>query len=418
MTTVLTPEEKTLASTIESLVASTPVVDIHTHLYDPAFGPLLLWGIDDLLVYHYLVAEAFRWSHIPYDKFARLPKREQADLIWKALFVQNSPVSEACRGILTTLHELGLDVHKRDLPAVRKWFAEWDVSDYTTHCLELARIKTVYMTNSPFDDLERLQWQTRFHRDSRFAAALRLDPVLLNWPETGRRLAEWGYSVNADLSPATIDSVRRFLDDWAGRIHPAYLMVSLPPEFRFPDASECCALLEKVILPWCRERGLPFAMMMGVKRAVNPALGLAGDAVGWSPLTPLENLCAAYPENKFLVTVLPRENQHHLCVAARKFRNLHIFGCWWFTNIPWLVEEITRMRLELLGLSFTFQHSDARILDQLIYKWKHARGILTRVLVDKYRDLTATAWPATSEEIQRDVKSLLGGSFHSFCQGH
>ena len=23
-----------------------------------------------------------------------------------------------------------------------------------------------------------------------------------------------------------------------------------------------------------------------------------------------------------------------LCVTARKFRNLHVFGCWWFMNVP------------------------------------------------------------------------------------
>ncbi|MBT3911732.1 MAG: glucuronate isomerase, partial [Verrucomicrobia bacterium] len=43
------------------------VYDIHTHLYDPAFGELLLWGIDDQLVYHYLVAEAFRHFDIGYE---------------------------------------------------------------------------------------------------------------------------------------------------------------------------------------------------------------------------------------------------------------------------------------------------------------------------------------------------------------
>ena len=79
-------------------------------------------------------------------------------------------------------------------------------------------------------------------------------------------------------------------------------------------------------------------------------------------------------------------------MLARKFRNLHIFGCWWFTNVPYLIDEITRLRLELLGLSFTPQHSDARVLDQLIYKWQHSRRIIARVLVDKYSDLAQTGW--------------------------
>ena len=87
---------------VEKIVSSTLVMDIHTHLYDPAFGELLLWGIDDLLVYHYLVAEGFRYFDIPYEKFWSLPKETQAEMIWEALFIQNSPISEACRGVLTT----------------------------------------------------------------------------------------------------------------------------------------------------------------------------------------------------------------------------------------------------------------------------------------------------------------------------
>ena len=42
-----------------------------------------------------------------------------------------------------------------------------------------------------------------------------------------------------------------------------------------------------------------------------------------------------------MVSVLSRENQHELCVYARKFGNLLPFGCWWFVNNPSIVEEIT-----------------------------------------------------------------------------
>ena len=102
-------------------------------------------------------------------------------------------------------------------------------------------------------------------------------------------------------------------------------------------------------------------------------------------------------------------------MLARKFRNLHIFGCWWFTNVPLLVEEITRMRIELLGLSFTPQHSDARVLEQIIYKWQHSRRIIARVLVDKYAALAQSGWQTTRAEVERDVKDLFGGAFEKFC---
>jgi hypothetical protein len=164
-----------------------------------------------------------------------------------------------------------------------------------------------------------------------------------------------------------------------------YLMVSLDLHFDFPTKNPCTELLEKAVLPHCRDMGLPLALMLGAKRQVNPQLQLAGDGVGLSKLAALERMCARFPQNKFLVTVLARESQHELCVLARKFRNLHIFGCWWFMNVPVLVEEVTRMRLEMIGLSVTPQHSDARVLDQLIYKWQHSRRVIGKVLVERCR---------------------------------
>ena len=155
--------------------------------------------------------------------------------------------------------------------------------------------------------------------------------------------------------------------------------------------------------------------MIGSKVRVNPALNDAGDMVGKSDIASVVNLCREFSNNKFFVTMLARENQHELCVLARKFRNLHIFGCWWFTNVPVLIDEITRMRVELLGLSFTPQHSDARVLEQIIYKWQHSRRIIARILVEKYTELGQTGWQTTRPEVERDVKDLFGGAFERFC---
>jgi hypothetical protein len=157
-------------------------------------------------------------------------------------------------------------------------------------------------------------------------------------------------------------------------------------------------------------------MMIGVKKLLSPELRLAGDGVGKASIETVEHLCATYPRNKFLVTMLSRENQHELAVAARKFRNLMPFGCWWFLNNPSLVDEITRMRLELLGLSFIPQHSDARVLDQLIYKWRHSRRVIADALYDKYADLMAAGWVMEEAEIKRDVEKLFGGNFRAFLE--
>jgi hypothetical protein len=405
-----------LARRVESIVAQTPVSDIHTHLYDPAFGELLLWGIDELLIYHYLVAETFRFSHLPYEKFFALPKTRQAEIIWDELFIKHSPISEACRGVLTTMNALGIDARRRDLASLREWFAEQKADDYIDTCMRLAGVRNVCMTNSPFDDLERPVWERGFTRDERFTAALRIDPLLVAWKDTVPALRRWGYEVTGDINDRTASEARRFLADWTRKIGARYLMVSLPPDFAFPSENATARVLEKIVLPHCRDTGLPLALMLGVKRAVNPSLLLAGDGVGRSDLGALQQLCVRHPQNKFLVTVLSRENQHELCVLARKFRNLHVFGCWWFTNVPSVIEEMTRERIELLGLSVTPQHSDARVLDQLIYKWRHSRGMIGKVLAEKYVELAEAGWEATEAEIQRDVSDLFGGAFEKFCR--
>jgi hypothetical protein len=405
-----------LRALVHQIVDETPVYDIHTHLYDPAFGELLLRGIDELLIYHYLVAEAFRWIDLPYEKFWALPKAQQAEKIWNALFLEHSPISEACRGVLTCLNTLGFDVKQRDLASLRAHYAKWSAADFVTRCCEAAKIRKICMTNSPFDDLERPVWERGFARDSRFVAGLRVDPLLVDWPNAAMKLRAWGYDVSSELNQRTFDEVRRFIADWTRRIDAQYCMVSLPPEFRFPANDAASQIIEHAIMPHGREHGQAFALMIGVRRQVNPALQLAGDSVGAADVTSVERLCAAFPENKFLCTMLARENQHALCVAARKFRNLHVFGCWWFMNVPALIEETTRMRLELIGLSCTPQHSDCRVLDQLVYKWRHSREVIARVLADKYEDLAAAGWEPTRAEIERDVHDVLGGSFEKFLR--
>jgi hypothetical protein len=406
-----------LANRVHRIVGATPVHDIHTHLYDPSFGSLLLCGIDDLLVYHYLVSEAFRQADFSYPTFWAANKVEQAEWIWDALFLRHSPVSEACRGVLTTLQALGLDPRKQDLPKLRRWFAAQEAEEYVDRVLSRANVASICMTNSPFDGEERPFWEKPVTRDSRFHAALRIDPILVQWGQTAATLAAWGYEVSSELNPRTADGVRRFLADWTKKIGSRYCMVSLPPTFAYPANTETAWLIEHAVLPHCREHGQPFAMMLGVKRAVNPSLAMAGDGMGRSDLTALENLCARNPDNRFLATCLSRENQHELVVLARKFRNLHPFGCWWFTNTPQMIAEITTMRLELLGTSFTPQHSDARVLDQLIYKWQHSRAILGTCLAEKYAGLEAVGWAVTDEAIQRDVTELLGGGFEKFRTG-
>ena len=404
-----------LAARIARVIAATPVTDIHTHLYPPAFGGLLLRGVDALLTYHYLIAETFRWQpDLAPDEFFARPVRTQADLVWQTLFLEHSPLSESARGLLTSLQACGLDAGARSLSAARAFFDGLSADRHVDLAMQRANVNLLITTNDPFDPAERACWDKHPRPDKRFRTALRIDRLFTDWPDAARQMRAMGFRCGTGLTAQTRAAVRAFLAHWIERIKPVYVMASLPPEFTLPDTRTPARVFEETVLPLCRERGLAFAMMIGCKRQINPALRLAGDGVTAADMDTIEYVARRYPANKFLVTLLARENQHGLCVLARKFRNVLPFGCWWFLNSPLFIAEITRMRLEWLGLSMIPQHSDARVLDQIIYKWQHTKAILAEVLTQKYGELEATGWRVSDAELRRDVAGMFGATFWQF----
>jgi len=395
-----------IASTVEDVLASTPFIDIHTHLFAPSFGKLVLWGIDELLTYHYLEAEYFRSSRAAPEDYWPLSKKEKADAVWRALFLESTPISEATRGVIAILKAFQLPTDHSALAEARAFFKQQIAEAHIQRVLQMAGVSTVVMTNDPLDPEEFPVWLNGVARHTQFRAALRLDRILCAWRDHWQAMAAQGYSVDAPASGKSISEVRRFLMDWSERMQPVYMACSLPDTFEFPSDTLGSRLLQEAVLPTCRELDLPLSLMIGVRRLVNPRLRLGGDAVGRADLRCLENLCRDFPANRFLVSVLSRENQHELCVFARKFSNLMPFGCWWFVNNTSIVEEITRERIEMLGTSFIPQHSDARVLEQVIYKWNNTRRTLAPILSGNYRLLAEDGRGITRADIQRDVTRL------------
>ncbi|ETN15860.1 hypothetical protein PPTG_06139 [Phytophthora nicotianae INRA-310] len=417
-----------VATFVREAVASVQIVDVHTHLFPPSHGKLMLWGINELLTYHYLVAEFLQTAHMQVEEFNSYSKEKQAGLIWQHLFVDRSPVSEACRGVLTTLHLLGLDhlVAKRDLAAIQEWFKQQDPDEYVDTVFRLSGLKYAVMTNIPFEPEEARHWlgdpatNTPPPVWSRkyFRSALRVDQILLgDW-------ASIGPTLDVFKLPHTLAGVRTLLEKWIDIMKPEYFMSSVPIFFEYPDenAPKSAAgaqpngaeLLLQVLLPLAEEKKLPIALKFDSVRPINARYGVAGDGVKPSNVDILIKLCNNFPRVKFLATFLSRVNQHEVTVTANKFRNLHLYGCWWYCNNPSIIEELTRMRIEILGTAFTSQHSDARVLDQLIYKWSHSRDVIGEVLVDMYEKLFATGWKVSKSDIERDVQRLFGQSYEDF----
>src|SRR5579885_1968484 len=140
-----------IAQAVQEELNKIQIIDVHTHLFKPSLGSLGLWGIDELLTYHYLEAELFRSSPIRPEDYFALPRRQRAGLIWKSLFVEHTPVSESTRGVIAVLHALGLETNVEDLESLRCFFREQNLEDYLARVFELAGIDSVVMTNDPLD---------------------------------------------------------------------------------------------------------------------------------------------------------------------------------------------------------------------------------------------------------------------------
>lgn len=359
-------------------VASAEVIDLHTHLLPPSHGSLCLWGIDELLTYHYLVAEYFMTApaSVTPESFYSMSKQEQADLIWQSLFIERSPISEACRGVITTLKSLGLEeeITKRDLQAIRNFYREYQKrgekgsEEFCEEVFRISGVRYAIMTNIPFSQMEAQYWRGPKQKpySGRFRSALRVDPLLAGDVKTiEAALKASGYD-------NSLEGARQYLRDWVDTMNPEYMMASTPHDFVFEEGSlavvmnknsvnkeamyepfafakaqlaaqssacngseddapsivnEQSDFLGEVLMKVCEERDLPVALKIGAHRGVNPRLRDAGDGVvAFAGASVLGRLCTKFPKVRFLATFLSRSNQHEAVVLASKFRNLHLYG--------------------------------------------------------------------------------------------
>jgi rhodanese-related sulfurtransferase len=345
-------------------------------------------------------------------------------------------------------------VRKRDLEGIRAYYREHycdDVEGFSDKVFKLAGVDYAIMTNIPFDSNEVVHWRPVKKRYSdNYRSALRVDVLLAGDYVT------FNNTLRMNNYPVTLEGGRDYLSDWIRDMQPEYVMGSTPKGFAWESdvakgrridendlkvpgsfavssgTDECCDnddnngasyinkttdLLSQVLIPTCIKHNLPIALKIGANRGVNPDLKAAGDGVEVCSMNVLEDLARTYTNVKFLVTFLSLTNQHDACVLTNKFPNIHLYGCWWYINNPSMIKSTTTMRLEMLGLNFTAQHSDCRVLEQLIYKWGHSRYVICDAFCEQVKKIVASGVGYNRKELRRDVKLLFGGSYELFVNG-
>jgi glucuronate isomerase len=393
----MTLSSDNISNKLLNIINSTPIFDLHTHLFPPKHEGYFLLGFKNLLNYHYLIAELLTAANIDASTFYSYNDEKKASLIWKELFEKRTPVSEACAGVLSILKELNIEIKNKSFLSICDEYDKKIQSD--KNILKLSNVSSLVMTNNPFDLDEWSLFNTNDWDKKIYLASLRLDDLILDYEEALKKAK--------DQTSNQKNTIVTYLEKCYSLSNPVYAAVSL-------NLATFNKILDdsmwREILVWLESKNLPLSLRLGVRRAVNKDFGLAGDGIGDINLKELSNLCNSFPKNKFLVTCLSLNDQHELTVLARKHPNLRIFGFWWFMNQPTIIKQILKMRIDMLGFSFIPQHSDARVSDQLIYKWNHFKKILHPILLEYYQELLDKNFPISENILQRDIDNLLSGN--------
>ena len=257
---IMTLQPADVAAAVTRQVSDVQAIDVHTHLLPPSHGSLLLYGIDEVLTYHYLVAELFMVMPLDTeedavvlpgdapttDEFFAWSKPKQAGFVFDELFVKRTPLSEACRGVITCLSVLGLgEMLKRAvrsalppeqrLSELRTWFAGQKAEDHLERVFQAAGLRYAVMTNVPFAREEAVHFFPKMDGtpappiSSRLKTALRVDPLLTgNWSAISAALLEAPRPYEL-----TIEGAFSYISDWVALMKPLYLMASTPGGFSY-----------------------------------------------------------------------------------------------------------------------------------------------------------------------------------------
>ncbi len=220
-----------LKRVVRGAARSVPAADGYTCLTPHALfegGP----GVDALLTTPALLQEAARYGHVCPP--AASP-REKADMVYKAIFLDRSPVSDAAQVALWSLKKLGLWVGERSLAGARRVWDRRRPEDRLLDALDMAglcsvavRVDIFHLPSTPLTDF-----------DDRLSAALCLDALMdpgAAWPMLAARGCE-------NASHARLLILRS-----AEKLRPQSLLISAP--FSGP-------LWEEAVLPAAQALALP-----------------------------------------------------------------------------------------------------------------------------------------------------------------
>jgi len=394
-----------LAARLEAELAAANFVDPHSHI-EPASASATC--LADILGYHYFT-ELAHSAGLPRERIEGEGLDDEMRM--EALVAGLGPLSNTVQygWLMEIAHDL-YGFREPDLTpanwrsldaAVRSRGAEPNRAE---QLLAASHIEAVFLTNDFDDPLEGFN-------TARYVPCLRVDELVFHTGKEGvlERLAR-----SSGVEPASHAALHEAIAAVAARFRRSgarAAAISLPPGFR-PDPVEpadaarafeavrargseadpaaraaLAADIFRGVARCCEAEGMPFDLMIGVRRGVYPGGVHQGQDLldGRLSLADYAGLFNDFPTVTFPVSVLSEPLNHELVSFAWIFPNVLPFGHWWYANMPSSIERDLEQRIEavprtkLLGY-----YSDMYKLEFGYPKFAMYRRVLAGVLARRF----------------------------------
>jgi len=380
-----------------------PLLDSHSHI-DP-HRPTAA-DFDDLLGYHYYteLAHSAGMDHGPLR--SEVPAEERARAIAGFLpairnTVQYSWLLEIARDFFSFSDDI---IDATNIDGLWKLASKnLEQEGWESKVLKRSNVEKVFLTNDFDDPLEG------FDTD-RYVPCLRTDDLVfhLGNPEVVERLRQ-ASRCDAGNAATLMAALEAVFGHFAKQRAKA-CAVSLPPDFQPRPVEEGTVdpIIRRLLsgaevsaddswtvshfVFWrlaelCREHGLPFDLMIGVRRNVYPGGVHQGRDLfnRLGSLHQYRDLFNSFPEVTFPVSVLPSDGNQELMAFSWIFPNVVTLGHWWYSNVPAYIENDARARLQAVPSSKQIAYySDAYKLEFIAPKFNMYRRILAKILANDF----------------------------------
>jgi glucuronate isomerase len=388
-----------LAQDLYTEICRIPLIDPHSHInaHQPAARSL-----NDILNYHYYTELA---HSVGMDRGPLEPHTDPRERVRAILYHMDCCDNTAQYMWFMEIARAFLNFQGPRLTiADSTWLCDtadrlMSRPDWEERVWHQTGLEKVFLTNDFDDPLEG--FDTR-----RYVPCLRTDDLVfrLGEAEVRDRLAKATHVEVGDW-PSLRRSVGLLFDHFTGHRAKA-CAISLPPDFApgpvaEREAAEALAAANAspeqqrtraravfwLLAEFCRDFKLPFDLMIGVNRrvyehGVYQGQDLFDQRTSLIQYAPLLN---AFPSVAFCISVLSSGQNQELASYSWIFPNVMTSGHWWYSNIPALIEQDARLRLQAVPKTKQIgYYSDMYKLEFGLPKFNMYRRILAQILADDF----------------------------------